>query len=138
MTELRILRVVPASPERVWRAFTDPAALAAWFWPERWQTTAEVELMAGGRYRIASPISGMAVSGEYTVVDEPTKLAFSWRWDGEGGTSSVTIELAPVDAGTGITVTHERFADVDTRDQHVQGWNDCLDRLPRYLEAQPS
>jgi uncharacterized protein YndB with AHSA1/START domain len=138
VTELRILRVVPASRDRVWRAFTDPAALAAWFWPERWQTTVEVELQPGGRYRIASAVSGMAITGEYTAIDEPSLLAFSWRWEGEAETTSVTIELAAVDAGTGITVTHERFADDDTRDQHAQGWNDCLDRLPRFLEAQPS
>jgi uncharacterized protein YndB with AHSA1/START domain len=34
MTGLRIAQIMPATPERVWHAMTDSAALAAWFWPE--------------------------------------------------------------------------------------------------------
>ena len=74
MTELTITRTLAAPADRVWRALTDPAALVAWFWPQRFSPTAEVDLRVGGRYRIDGPAVGMAVSGEYVTVDPPHKL----------------------------------------------------------------
>jgi uncharacterized protein YndB with AHSA1/START domain len=133
MTELTISRTLPAPAERVWRALTDPAALAAWFWPQRFSPTAEVDLRVGGKYRIDGPAVGMAASGEYITVDPPYKLVFTWRWDGEPGETLVTIELTPVDAGTDLALRHERFASDADRDNHAQGWHDCLDRLPDWL-----
>jgi len=133
MTELRMNRTFAVPAERVWRALTDPAALAAWFWPQRFATTTEVDLRVGGRYRIDGTAVGMAVSGEYVTVEPPNKLVFTWRWDGEPGETLVTIELTPVAAGTELALRHERFTDDATRDSHAQGWHDCLDRLPAYL-----
>jgi uncharacterized protein YndB with AHSA1/START domain len=133
MTELTMSRTVAVPAERVWRALTDPAALAAWFWPRRFDPTAEVDLRVGGRYRIDGPAVGMAVSGEYVTVEPPHKLVFTWRWDGEAEETLVTIELTPVAAGTELALRHERFGDDASRDNHSQGWHDCLDRLPDYL-----
>jgi uncharacterized protein YndB with AHSA1/START domain len=133
MTELTVNRTLAAPADRVWRALTDPAALAAWFWPQRFAPTADVDLRVGGRYRIDGPAVGMAVSGEYVTVEPPHKLVFTWIWDGEPGETLVTIELTPSDTGTELTVRHERFADDANRDNHAQGWLDCLDRLPEWL-----
>jgi uncharacterized protein YndB with AHSA1/START domain len=134
--ELQLLRTLAAPPERVWRALTDPAALAAWFWPARLAPTAEVDRVeAGGRYRIASSAAGMAVAGGYVAVERPRRLELTWNWDGEAEETRVTIELAPVEGGTGLSLRHEGFADDATRDDHVQGWSDCLDRLPGWLAS---
>ena len=53
----------------------------------------------------------------------------TWRWEGEGLETTVTITFKPERGGTLVTITHEGFADDQTRDDHIQGWNDCLDRL---------
>jgi uncharacterized protein YndB with AHSA1/START domain len=133
MTELELGRWLPYPVERVWRAFTDPAALAAWFWPARFTPTAEVDLRVGGRYRIAGPGAGMAVAGEYRTVEPPHRLVFTWCWDGEPDETLVTIRLAPEAAGTRLSIRHEAFADDAERDEHAKGWSDCLDRLPAWL-----
>jgi uncharacterized protein YndB with AHSA1/START domain len=133
MTELTISRTFAVPAERVWRALTDPAALAAWFWPQRFAPTAEVDLRVGGRYRIDGPAVGMAVGGEYVTVEPPHKLVFTWVWDGEPDETLVTIELTPVAAGTELALRHERFGDDANRDNHARGWRDCLDRLPEYV-----
>jgi uncharacterized protein YndB with AHSA1/START domain len=132
---LSLTRTLAFPPERVWRALTDPAALAAWFWPQRFAPMAEVDLRVGGRYRIAGPAVGMAVSGEYRTVDAPHTLVFTWAWDGEESETLVTIELTPTGTGTGteLALRHERFPDRDSSASHAQGWNDCLDRLPEWL-----
>lgn len=134
-SELRLSRTLPSPAERVWQAFTDPAALAAWLWPERFATTAEVDLRVGGRYRIEGPGAGMAVAGEYVAVEAPRRLVFTWRWDGEPDETLVTVELTPTAAGTELVLVHERFTDDAQRDEHAKGWSDCLDRLPGWLAA---
>lgn len=141
MISVRIDRTVDASPTRVWEAFTTADQLAAWLWPNRWDATAEVDLRIGGRFRIASAVTGMAVVGEFVALDEPTRLVQTWRWEGEPDETLVTITLDPgPDGGTLLTIVQERFTLQADADSHVQGWNDCLDRLRPHLEsgAQPS
>jgi uncharacterized protein YndB with AHSA1/START domain len=134
-TELHIRRTLTAPPDRVWRALTDPAALAAWFWPRRFAPTAEVDLRVGGRYRIAGPGVGLAVAGEYVTVEPPQRLVFTWRWDGEPDETLVTVVLTANGEHTDLAVTHERFTGDAQRDDHAKGWSDCLDRLPAWLAA---
>ncbi len=133
MTDLTINRTLAFPVDRVWRAMTDPAALAAWFWPQRFAPTAEVDLRVGGRYRIDGPAVGMAVSGEYVAVEPPHRLVFTWTWAGETEETLVTVDLRATDGGTELSLTHERFADDESAKNHAQGWDDCLDRLPGWL-----
>jgi len=133
MSELRVERLLMAPPERVWTAFTTADALAAWMWPGSWNTTSEVDLRVGGRYRIASEVTGMAIGGEFVALEEPRRIVQTWQWDGEDHETLVTITLEPTDGGTALTIVHERFDTDEDRSNHLQGWDDCLDRLPGYL-----
>ena len=132
-SELRLSRSLPGPAERVWQAFTDTAALASWLWPERFATTAELDLRVGGRYRIEGPGAGMAVAGEYVAVEPPHRLVFTWRWEGEPDETLVTVELTSTGTGTELLLVHERFTDDVQREEHARGWSDCLDRLPGWL-----
>ena len=134
MTEsLRLHRTLAAPAERVWRAFTEPTAVAAWFWPPRTGITADIDLRVGGRYRLTATNAGFAVTGEYLVIEPTTLLVFTWQWDGEPDTTRVTLELTPAGESTELTLLHEQFATAEERDKHSEGWGDCLDRLPGYL-----
>lgn len=132
MTSLEITRNLAHPPERAWRAFTDPVALAAWFWPHL-ENQVEIDLRPGGAYRIDGPAAGIAVTGEYLEIDPPKRLVFTWQWSGEDAPSRVTLELRPTGGGTLLSLVHDRLPDDDARDQHAQGWHDCLDRLPGWL-----
>ncbi|OLB73639.1 MAG: hypothetical protein AUI14_25790 [Actinobacteria bacterium 13_2_20CM_2_71_6] len=129
---VRVSRRLDAPPERVWRALTDGEELAAWYWPQSLQPSATVDLRTGGRYRISSAATGMAVSGDYHEVSAPRRLVESWQWDGEDITSLVTIDLSGDDEHTDVVVIHERLA-AEAVAAHHQGWSDCLDRLPGHL-----
>lgn len=133
METLTLTRILAAPPADVWQALTDPAALTAWFWPARMSPRADADPRPGGTYRIAAAQPEMAVHGEYVEVEPARRLVCTWQWDGDAESTYVTLELAPRAAGTELTVTHERFPDAATRDVHVQGWQDCLDRLPGWL-----
>jgi uncharacterized protein YndB with AHSA1/START domain len=87
----------------------------------------------GGRYRIESPVVGLAVSGTYVAVEEPQRLALTWRWDGEDQDTLVTLTLAADEDGTTLAIEHDNFATEAVRTEHVEGWSDCLDRLPGHL-----
>jgi uncharacterized protein YndB with AHSA1/START domain len=133
LSEVEVSRDLPAPPSTVWEALTRADALAQWFWPESFATNAETEPRVGGRYRISAANAGIAVSGRYLVVKPPHRLGFSWRRDGEDRESNVTLELTDGAAGTELTVSHEGLAGDTDRANHIQGWSDCLDRLPPWL-----
>jgi uncharacterized protein YndB with AHSA1/START domain len=137
MLSLEISRTLAAPPERVWRALTQPEALGSWFWPAAFGTTVEVDLRVGGRFRIAAPngpAGGFAAIGEYVTVEPPHRLVFRWGWEGEPDEETlVTVTLNGDGDKTELLLVHERFATETDRDNHRQGWTDCLDRLPAHL-----
>jgi uncharacterized protein YndB with AHSA1/START domain len=45
------------------------------------------------------------------------------------------FELERAGSGTELTLKHERFADEDARNRHVEGWTGCIERLQRLLDA---
>lgn len=80
---LRLVRRYPVAPEKVWRAWTDPRALSAWFGPGEANsvTLAELDVRAGGRYRIRFHTPDgeeHEVAGSYEAVEPPRRLVFNW------------------------------------------------------------
>jgi len=133
---LRLSRTIAASPEEVFRAWTDPAEMKQWYCPEGGTVdVAEVDLAVGGRYKVAMRMpDGIHVAyGVYREIDPPRKLAFTWQWEsGDGpkeGETLVTIELEERDGSTELVLTHERFATAEARDGHEQGWASALNKL---------
>ena len=135
MSEITIIRTLTAPPERVWRAWTTAEELGAWIWPASWGVTCAIDLRIGGRFRIESAGSGPNVSGEYVAIEPHSRIVTTWQWDDEVEETLVTIEIEPDGTGSTLTITHERFTDEETRANHLQGWNDCLDRLPAHVAA---
>lgn len=129
MAGLTVERVVQAPPERVWRSFADPVELSAWFWPPRLQPQARIDVTPGGSLRIRSDVADLGITGTVTAAEEGRLLSTTWRWDGEDDETAVTIELAPDPDGTRVTVRHDGFATEHAVQEHITGWNDCLDRL---------
>ena len=133
MSSLTVTRTLAAPRERVWAALTSPQ-IAGWLWPSAWNTRAEVDLRVGGAYLIGSDVAQLTVSGQYVEVRPVSRVVQTWRWDGEEHETLVTITLDPTDDGrTDLMIVHERFHSPEERENHVQGWIDCLERLPWYL-----
>jgi uncharacterized protein YndB with AHSA1/START domain len=117
---------LPARADRVWQAWTEPAELAAWFWPSSFGTAVTFE---GTSWRIAAVTPPMAASGTVLATSAPDLLVWSWRWDGEDLVTTVTIRLAPAGHGCHLAVDHAGFPDQQASDDHAVGWRDCLARL---------
>jgi len=144
-TVLVLRRRYAATREQVFRAWTEPEQLKAWFRPapDVGVLIAEVDARQGGAYRIGFEVPGKefthVVSGTYREFSPPQRLVFTWTWappaDFANNETLVTIELEEVDGQTQLVLTHEQFP-VDTmRDHHRQGWAGAIDNLVEYMQA---
>ncbi|MEX1112637.1 MAG: SRPBCC domain-containing protein [Candidatus Andersenbacteria bacterium] len=137
-SSLEVKRTIKAPIEKVWQAWTDQEAVKKWYSPEQMSVgTAEVDLRSGGAYRIVmdGPDGQHVVGGTYIEVQKPSKLVFSWKWEGsDTSDSKVTVELAEVDSNTTeVTLRHEDLAGDKDVQMHTQGWDSTLRNLEAYI-----
>ncbi len=137
--ELR--RSFRAPADRVFRAWTEPAALREWWCPPGWiASEVEIDLRVGGAYSIAMRrIDGpdeIAVFGRFLEIKPPERLVFTWRWQGAfagAPESRVVLELRQSAEVTELVLRHEHFTDDGARHQHWSGWLAACGRLDRLL-----
>ena len=128
---VRAVMEVAASPEKVFRALTDPNELEQWWGSERrYQTFGWVsDLRPGGERSCQARSPGheelSTVKGEYLVIQPPKVLEFTWlaSWEPGSAPSKVRIELDSVPAGTRVTVVHSGLgAEKKRSDGYTDGW----------------
>lgn len=125
---LVVERVLPASPDEVFDAWTTPAQMAAWMSPVG-AAEAEVDLRVGGSFRVVMVEARLEHTGEYLEIDRPRRLVFTWVSPFTGAEPSVvTVELRPHDDGTCVVLTHEGLPE-DVVDGHRDGWGAMIERL---------
>jgi len=137
--EVRLERLIPASPEQLFALWVDPVQLAKWWAPDGYEIEIDtLETSPGGRWRNvlrAADGAGVAVSGVFHIVDPPRRLAFSWAWEDEHGApghqTEVTVTFEPAPGGARLVVLHQRFAAAEERARHEGGWAASVDRLAR-------
>jgi len=123
-------RHFPVAPEKVWRAWTDPQAIARWWGPggEDPVSLAELDLRVGGRFRIVfGGPQGREheCAGVYREVVPNRRLVFSWCWPNTtpDRVSQVTLEFR----------ADEQFHDEAARDGHRRGWSESFVKLEQFL-----
>jgi uncharacterized protein YndB with AHSA1/START domain len=136
---LGFTRRYAAAPEKVWRAWTDPQALAQWFGPEAGSVVsiADLDVRVGGRYHIRFGVPGEEendVPGTYQEVEPGRKLVFSRAWKSTPGrVSRVTVVIEPEAGGTELVFRHEQFFDQIAAGNHGRGWTAAFTCLDRFL-----
>lgn len=135
--EVRVERMLPATPDVVFDAWTDPTSLRIWMAPgPRAVADAECEARVGGAFRIVMIDDSGAVehTGRYLELDRPRRLVFTWRSPGTGHTDTeVTVDLAEQDAGTRMVITHRGLPSDPERANHRQGWTAIAAKLATVL-----
>lgn len=130
---LRLRRLLPAPPEEVFDAWTDPEQVRQWLCPGTGTVPeASIDARPGGRFRIIMRSEGRDYvhTGEYRELVRPRRLVFTWISEETAGRESlVTVELRRRGGRTEMTLTHEALPDDASRDRHRGGWSSILDRL---------
>ncbi len=134
-------RTFDASRDLVFEVWAHPKHIVNWWGPDDFTLPfCEMDFRVGGRYRFCmrSPEGeDHWVTGEYKNINEPVSLIFTWiREDTSGNPlcdTLVNISLEEHNGGTRLTLEHTGFDSVPYRDEHVGGWNECLDRLIAYV-----
>ena len=147
--ELTLERILDASPEKVFRAYTDPAILAQWFAPRPWKIVDPIiEPRVGGRFNFfmlgpdgeVFPNSGvfLDVIPNRRII---TTDAFTPDWKPSGQPFMVArIDMEPTaDGKTKYTATASHWNE-DTMKQHEQmgfheGWGTVADQLAELLKT---
>ena len=138
---LEIRRQFRAAPERVFNAWTQPETLKRWWCPPGWTPDGiEVDLRAGGAYRIGmrrqKDDHAVRVCGHFLHVQPPTKLVYTWLWEGafdEMPQTQVTVLFLPAVGGTEVVLQHEDFPSIPLWQEHRAGWIAGCDRMDLVL-----
>jgi uncharacterized protein YndB with AHSA1/START domain len=134
---LTISRVIAASPEKLYDAWTNPEVMLKWWGPEG-VTVPEhrLDIRVGGGWKttMLQPTGNRVVcSGVYRLLDRPRRVAMTWAWtqpDGQRGHETVVdVSFEKVERGTRMTLVQKTFANAEQEALHNQGWTSSLDKL---------
>lgn len=139
---IRLHRVLKAPPERVYQAFTTPAALAKWMPPHGFICeVSEFDARVGGSYRMAfvnlSTSGRSSFGGEFLALEPGQLIRHTDRFHDPQlpGEMITTIELRAVFCGTELQVAQEGVPAVIPPEACHLGWQESLQLLTLLVEA---
>lgn len=134
-------RVVKASPEKVFRAFSDPIAYTNWIPPYGFLAILHnMEFKPGGSYKMSfvnfTTGNSHSFGGEILEIEQNKFIKYSDRFDDPNlpGEMITSIWFTEVSAGTELKVLQEGIPPVIPVDMCYLGWQDSLDKLIRLVE----
>ena len=140
---VRLHRVLRATPERVYRAFVTPDAMAKWLPPHGY--TARIHHMdarVGGSHRMSftnfSTGNSHAFGGRYVELTPHERIRYTDQFDDPAmpGEMQVTISLAAVACGTELTITQEGIPAAIPLEFCYLGWQESLSLLAHLVEPE--
>ena len=136
-------RVLRTTPDRVYRAFLDAAAMVKWLPPNGF--TGQVQHLdprVGGTYKMSFTnfTSGRSHSfgGEYLELVPHERLRWTDRFDDPNlpGEMTVTVNLKKVSVGVEIHIAQDGIPDAIPAEACVLGWQESLTLLAKLVEAE--
>ena len=140
---VRLHRVLRAKPERVYRAFLDPDAMAKWIPPHGF--TGKVHNMdarAGGGYRMSftnfSTGKSHSFGGKYIELTPHERIRYTDRFDDPNlpGEMQITISLQKVSCGTDLTIVQEGIPSAIPVELCYLGWQESLSLLAHLVDPE--
>ncbi|QQR93033.1 MAG: SRPBCC family protein [Candidatus Iainarchaeum archaeon] len=136
-------RVLKASPEKVFRAFTDTHAYASWIPPYGFLCVVhKMEARAGGEYKMSfinfSTGNGHSFGGKYLEIKANEFLKMTDKFDNPNlpGEMITSIWLKRVSVGTELKITQEGIPSQIPVEMCYLGWQESLEKLKKLVEPQ--
>ncbi|PZF70829.1 SRPBCC family protein [Taibaiella soli] len=134
-------RVFKATQEKVYRAFTDATAMAAWLPPYGFLCTVhQMDVKVGGTYKMSfqnfSTGHNHSFGGTYQELKPNEFLKYTDKFDDPNmpGEMITTVSLRKTVAGTEIKITQEGIPAMIPVEMCYLGWQESLDKLMRLVE----
>nr|WP_121274171.1 SRPBCC family protein [Pedobacter schmidteae] len=136
-------RVLKASPEKVYRAFTEALAMASWLPPYGFLCTVhEFDVRVGGSFKMSfhnfTTGNGHSFGGEYLELKANEFLKYSDKFDDPNlpGEMITSVWLRKVIVGTEIKITQTGIPAVIPAEMCYLGWQESLEKLAKLVEPE--
>lgn len=136
-------RVLRAAPERVYRAFLEPDAVAKWLPPYGFTCQVhQLDAKVGGVHKMSfrnfSTGNSSGFGGEYLELVPSEKIRYTDRFDDPNlpGQMQTTITLRKVSCGTDISIVQEGIPAVIPPEMCYLGWQESLTQLAKLVEPE--
>ncbi|MEO8103829.1 MAG: SRPBCC family protein [Betaproteobacteria bacterium] len=140
---VRFHRVLRAAPERIYRAFLTPAAMAKWLPPYGFTCTVhQMDARVGGSFRMSftnfGSGNGHSFGGEYRELAQNERIRYSDKFDDPNlpGEMETTISLSPVSCGTEVSIVQSGIPPAIPLEMCYLGWQESLAQLATLVEPQ--
>jgi uncharacterized protein YndB with AHSA1/START domain len=140
---VRLHRVLRAAPERVYRAFLDPDAMAKWLPPHGYTGRVHhVQAKVGGTFRMSfthfATGHGHSFGGTYLELVPNERIRHTDTFDAPGppGEMQTTVSLNPVSCGTDLSIVQEGIPEAIPVEACYLGWQESLGLLAHLIEAE--
>ncbi len=138
---VRLHRVLTAKPEKIYRAFTDAAAMSRWLPPNGFTGSVHhLDAKTGGTFKMSftnfTTGNSHSFGGEYLELVPHSRLRYTDRFDDPNlpGEMQVTVSLEPVSVGTELNIEQSGIPDVIPLEACYLGWQQSLANLARLVE----
>lgn len=140
---VQLHRVLNAPPERVFKAFTNPDAMAKWLPPHGFVGKVHsMDARVGGGYKMSftnmTTGNSHSFGGKYVEFVEGKKLKYTDKFDDPNmpGEMQVTITFTKVNVGTDLKITQEGIPDMIPVEMCYMGWQQSLQLLTQLIEPE--
>lgn len=136
-------RVIKASPEKLYRAFSDPVANSSWVPPYGFLCTVQqMDFKVGGKFKMTfinfSTGNGHSFGGEYLEIKPNELIKYTDQFDDPNlpGVMTTTIWLNKVSVGTELKVLQEGIPELIPAEMCYLGWQESLEKLVKLVEPE--
>lgn len=140
---INLHHVLACKPDKVYRAFLEPDAVASWIPPYGFVCTVhKLEAKEGGQHRMSfrnfTTGQSHAFGGTYLKLVPGELLVYTDKFDDPNllGEMKVTVSLKAVSVGTDVVIVQENVPDVIPIEACHLGWRDSLEKLARLVEPE--
>lgn len=133
--------VIKATPEKVFRAFSDPQAYASWLPPYGFIATIhQMDFKEGGEYRMSftnfTTGNSHSFGGTFLEIKENELIKNTDQFEDQNlkGEMITTISLKVASVGCEITCVQENIPDLIPLDACYLGWQESLEKLIKLVE----
>ena len=136
-------RVLKASPEKVYRAFSDPTAFSSWIPPYGFLCVVkQMDFKLGGSFKMSfinfSTGNGHSFGGNYLEMKPNEILKYIDKFDDPNlpGEMTTTVWFKKVMCGTELKIIQEGIPAAIPTEMCYLGWQESLDKLKKLVEPE--